>query len=399
MIMFLMFLSFGTFFPILSLYLTKYLHFTGTQTGIIMSMSAVSAIVAPLIGSFVADRLISAEKLFAICNFGGAVIVFYLSRVNTFVPFLIGYLTYMIFTGPLIPLSNTIIFHHIRNREQEYGKIRIWGTFGWISAALLFGWVWLRMYEGAPMDTKLASAFVLSALSALGCGIISLGIPDSKFDKKQEINLFPVKAFKTFLKPEVILISICGLLVFSADRFYFFGSGPFMKELGFQDANILPSLSIGQLSEIFAMLTLGWFLVKYKLKNMLIIGAAINLIRYLIFSIAGSQLQLLSGVVLHGMAYTFFYSVAYIYLDKHTNRDERAGVHQIYRILTAGLGNVIGNYSTGKAADLLGVLKNAPENYQWFWLIPALLVGIAIIALLFLKIAENDQPAPAPDST
>lgn len=391
MIMFLLYLSFGTFFPILSLYLTKYLHFTGTQTGIIMSMSAVSAIVAPLVGSFIADRIISAEKLFAICNFGGAILIFYLSRVTTFKPFLIGYLFYMIFTGPNIPLSNTIIFHHIENREQEYGKLRIWGTFGWISAALLFGWVWLRLYQGAPMETKLGSALVLSSISSLLCGLITLRIPETRAKQKNDVQIFPVKALKTFLKPEVLLLSICGFLVFSADHFYFFGSGPFMQELGFKESSILPALSIGQITEIIAMLSLGWLLYKFKLKSVLIFGALINLIRYLILSFTATKLHFLSGVFLHGLAYTLFYSVSYIYLDRHTNQQVRAGVHQIFRIITAGLGNIVGNFSTGRSSDMLGVLESTPENYKLFWSIPAGIVLIAILSLLFLKTKNEEQ--------
>lgn len=385
MIMFLMLFSFGTFFPLLSLYLTKYLHFSGTQTGIIMAMSAVSAIFAPLVGSFLADRIISAEKLFAICSFGGAVFVFYLSRVNTFQPFLIGYLLYMVFTGPLIPLSNTIIFHHIKNREQDYGKLRIWGTVGWIMAALLFGWVWLRLYQGAPMEQKLGSALVLSSISAFLCALISLRISDSNIDPKKNIHFFPMEAIKTFLKPEVLVISICGFLMFTSDRFYFFGAAPFMKELGFEGHNILPALSIGQLSELLAMLILGWILFKYKLKNLLILGGLVNLLRYLLLTTAASKLQILSGVFFHGLAYTLFYSVAYIYLDRHTNRSSRAGVYQIFRIMTAGLGNLLGNFSTGKSSDLLGVLKNSPENFKFFWLIPASLVIIATSLLFIIR--------------
>ena len=111
----------------------------------------------------------------------------------------------------------------------------------------------------------------------------------------------------------------------------------------------------------------------------------INLIRYIILSLAGSKLTFMSGVALHGLAYTFFYSVAYIYLDQHTTREERAGVHQLYRIMTAGLGNILGNFSTGKSSDLLGVLGNSPDNYKYFWLIPAGLVLIAAILPLNIK--------------
>lgn len=382
--MFLLMFAFGTFFPILSLYLTKYLHFTGTQTGIIMAMSAVSAILAPLIGSFLADRIISAEKLFVICNLGGALLAFYLSTVTSFKPFLIGYLFYMIFTGPAIPLSNAIIFHHVENRERDYGKMRIWGTLGWIAAALLFGYLWLKLYEGVPVEEKLGSALVLSSISSFLCALIGLAISNSNIDTEANNNFFPVKVFKTFLKPEVLVLALCGLLVYSADRFYFFGAGPYMKELGFAETNILPALSIGQIGEIFAMLSLGWILMKFKSEKILIFGAIVSLTRYIILSFSSTKLTLLSGVALHGISYTFFYSVAYVYLDRHTNRQVRAGVHQVFRIMTAGLGNILGNFSTGKSSDILGVLRDSPENYKYFWLIPASLTLSAILLLLLI---------------
>ena len=54
--MFLQYVVNAAVFPILSLYLSTYLHFSGSQAGLVMSMTALAAFVSPLVGAFIADR-------------------------------------------------------------------------------------------------------------------------------------------------------------------------------------------------------------------------------------------------------------------------------------------------------------------------------------------------------
>ena len=391
LLVFFQYLAFGSIIPILSLYLTKNLNFTGTQTGLIMSTSAISAIAAPLMGTFIADRLISAERLFAICNLGAAILIFWLSSVNSFQLFFIGYLGYMMFMGPTIPLSNTIIFHHVESREQDYGKIRRFGTFGWISAAVIFGWGWLRMQYGTNTAAHLSEALILASIGSIFCVVISMAIPPSGAAEQKNVSLFPKEALQTFLKPKILMVSILALILFSADRFFFLGSAPFMKELGYNESDILPILSIGQFFEIFAMSFLGSFITKFSKRKVLIFGAGIDALRFILLAFAGEILHIIPALTLHGISYTFFFAVAYIYLDSHTNKSNRAGVHQIYRIITSGFGYLLGNFLAGWFSDYLGIFSNNPEHYKYFWIAPGIIGFLVMFGLIFILEEETAE--------
>ena len=75
-LMFLHYFVLGCTIPIMSLYLKQYLGFSGTQAGIIMAMSAGAGFIGPFMGGFVADRIISAERLFSLSHLiGGSLIL------------------------------------------------------------------------------------------------------------------------------------------------------------------------------------------------------------------------------------------------------------------------------------------------------------------------------------
>ncbi|MCF7886098.1 MAG: MFS transporter [Candidatus Marinimicrobia bacterium] len=370
----------GSVLPILSLYLTKQLGFTGAQTGAVMAMAAISTLTAPFLGSVVADRIISSEKLFALCHFSGALLMLSLSTIQTYPLFLIVYLVYMMFIGPTIPLSTAIIFHHIENGKEDYGNFRVLGTLGWIGAAFVVGWIWMRLINPGAMESKLGDALVISALASIIAGSFGLLITPSGVKEEASFSIIPKSALRKFLNPKIILLSISGLIIYLADRFYFFGTGPFMKSLGFSEFNILPAQSLGQVTEIVIMVSLGTMIKKFGLKKVLILGVVSNIARYAILAFASSPAHILLGVAMHGLAYGSFFSAANIFLDSLITRRNRAGIHQIFRIIIAGGGNILGNFIAGYCARSLGVLSIHPDNYVFFWLIPAVIsLGVLII--------------------
>ncbi|HNX60145.1 MAG TPA: MFS transporter, partial [Spirochaetota bacterium] len=72
LMMFIQFSTVGVILPITSLYMKQNLGFSGHQIGTIFAISSISSFIAPLIGSFVADRVIRAKILLSICQFGSA---------------------------------------------------------------------------------------------------------------------------------------------------------------------------------------------------------------------------------------------------------------------------------------------------------------------------------------
>jgi len=50
-------------------------------------------------------------------------------------------LVYCLIFAPTLALTNSIAFANLKDSEKDFGKIRVWGTIGWIAAGWgLTGW-------------------------------------------------------------------------------------------------------------------------------------------------------------------------------------------------------------------------------------------------------------------
>ena len=218
--MFLQFFVFGCTMPIYSLYMKDFLHFSGAQSGIVLAMSAIPAFFAPLISSFIADRLISAERLLICCNIAGAAAMTALYHQREFYPVLFFYLLYSLITGPAMALTTAISFHHAPEAVKKFGGIRLWGTIGWFMAAWVFRYLWSKRTQRFVQCTAL-SAFSLSYHFRL-CDNLAGWF---KTDKQAKITLFPRDSIKVVLNRRYL--SSDKILITFADRFYMFGAAPF----------------------------------------------------------------------------------------------------------------------------------------------------------------------------
>ena len=100
-----------------------------------------SAILSPLIFSARADQVIAAEKLLAIIVASGAIlagVAFMLLEKGTQPILFILFLGLKsLITAPAWPLLTTITLSSTDHPERDFGKIRVWGSLGWMVA----GWL------------------------------------------------------------------------------------------------------------------------------------------------------------------------------------------------------------------------------------------------------------------
>jgi hypothetical protein len=88
--------------------------------------------------------------------------------------------------APTLALTNSLAFHHLENRDKDFGPIRLWGTIGWIAAGIGVG-QWLAYAHtpsgvspevvAAAQDAGRSAAFKLSALLGVVMGLYSLTLP------------------------------------------------------------------------------------------------------------------------------------------------------------------------------------------------------------------------------
>lgn len=392
--MFLQYFVLGATVPIFSLYLTRYLQFTGFQAGIILSMSAVAAFISPLAGAFIADRLITATRFFGLCHIVAGALMGVLSYQRRFEPFLFFYLAYMLVFGPTNALSNAITFHQLPDSERSFSGIRMWGTVGWIAVAWLFGYLWLGS-GGDVMASRLPDALKLSAVFSILLGLYAFSLPVSPGKPTQRQGIIPIESFRVMIHRNVLLLSIISFLISFVNRFYYFGTGPFLSQLGFKESSIMPAMSLGQVPEIFAMGLLSLFIKRLGLKRVIAIGVLMEIGRFTSFAIGRPMFLIFVGISFHGIAFAFFFASAFIYLDSHCNQRSRSGVHQLFAIITSGFGSCFGSLVAGKTLDIFTVTNAEIVNFSGFWTAPAVLSLFTMVIILFLfqekKIEEENS--------
>lgn len=380
--MFLEFLVLGSTMPIISLYLKNELQFTGAQTGFILSLSAISAFVSPVISAVFADRLLSAERLLALLHFIAALVLFFLQSVATFIPVLFFYLLYWSIVWPTTALTTAITFHHAPQASQQFGGIRLWGTLGWIAAA----WIFKLFFSGTvPDGGNLRGALIMGMYGSLLLGFFGLTLPKGLTDFSKKITLFPKDSLRVILHPPTFLLALFAMLISMADRMYMYGGGPFLRSLGFSEKNIMPVLSIGQIPEIFGLALLGICITRIGIKKTLLIGTALEVLRFLLFSFEASGPVLYFAISLHGLTYAFFFITTSIYIDNNSSPQSRSGAHQYIGMLVGGMGALFGNIAAGFVSDYAKIGNVADQSFTTYWMVPLVFstIGMVCIMLFF----------------
>ncbi|MFW5801884.1 MAG: MFS transporter [Spirochaeta sp.] len=374
-------IALGAVVPIFSLYLLQEVGLSGTRTGIVLSMAAVSAFVSPLVWAIIVDRLISAERLLALSHAVGAVLVWSLSQAEGFYPILFGYLGYMIFMGATMPLTNTVVFGHLQERGRgEFGRIRVYGTVGWIAVAWFFSFFWLRVVDTAAF----VDALRLSAVASVIMSLWSLSIPQRRLVHPGSISrLIPKEAIRVVLRPKVLSVAVAMLLVVIMDRFYIYGGSPLLSSLGAPSSSIMPIMSLGQMPELFALFFLDRLVRRWGYRRVLLFGLIFQLFRFTVFMLAGGLplALVVVGFSVHGFTYAFGIALCSMYVDTHCEPHNRGGVHQILQLMSFGVGNVIGNVSAGLLAEAGG-----PIGITGFELLYAAMVVTAVIAVIWVRV-------------
>jgi len=382
---FLEFLFLGAFVPVFPLFMRNYLGFSGSQIGLILSMTAIANIAAPFWSSFLADRKISAELFYSLCLLTASALIFRLYSLTAFLPVLLMYLAYQIVVSPTIGLTNSITLHHLGPERNQFGKVRVWGTIGWFVIGWIMSFLWLRDFSGNPLPHRLPDVLIISSLISLAAGIFAFTIPRHKKDPDKKISFVPREAFQVVIKKEVVIIFLITFLVSMADRFYIFGVSLFIKENGVREDWLLPVLSAAQTLEILTLGSIGFFLGRWNYRKTFFIGIGFKVLSYFLLAFGHFLPLIILGMALQGTAYTFFFGGTVLYLDHFCDSESRSGVQQLYSIVNMGISSLVGNNLAGWVYDFF-IAQGDLGTFQIFWSVPltiALAAGTA--HLLFFR--------------
>ncbi|MFM2360960.1 MAG: hypothetical protein RLY16_2953 [Bacteroidota bacterium] len=383
--MFLNFFIWGLWFVTMGTYLSKSLASSDVQIGSAYGTQSLGAIIAPFIIGMIADRYFSAQKILGVLHLVGAGLLYYIANAAEFGSFYPVLLSYMIIFMPTLALVNAVALNQMQNAEKEFSLIRVWGTIGWIAAGLLLGWFSWEQSGSLHLTFKVAAGV------SVVMGLFSFVLPDTPPAKKNTKatigEIIGLDALKLLKDKNYLIFFVASMLICIPLAFYYQETNKFLNEIGMDKA--ASKMSMGQMSETLFLFLMPLFFVRFSVKNMLLIGMAAWVIRYLCFGFgntgSGSMLLYL-GIILHGICYDFFFVTGQIYTDKKAGDKIRSSAQGMITLATYGVGMLIGFYVAGQ----ISAHYKTALGHDWksIWLIPS---GIALAITLLFLFAFNDK--------
>ena len=372
--MFLQYAIWGAWLPFLWSFLSTHRGMEPGEIGDMFAVGAVGAIIGPFFAGQVADRFFSTEKFLGISHIIGAVLVWQLATIESYRGFLIFSLIYGLVYAPTLSLTNSLAFHHLPDRDRDFGVVRLFGTLGWIVVGLAMGH-WLALMhspEGvgeneaiAALAAGKADAFRLSAILGVAMGIYCFFLPHTPPSKGEQKNATFEALGEIRLQPLVTLFFLA-VPVSCIHQFYFVHTETFLsaKQLAAPEwtkvifgAGGGGLMTVGQMSEILVLFLIPMVAKVMSRKLLLALGLVAYAARMALFAYVDvlplpATFTLLSGVALHGLCFGCFIFVAFMVVDEETSTDVRASAQSLFNLVIIGIGIIVGSKLAGEAASL-----------------------------------------------
>ena len=391
LMMFLQFFIWGGWFVTLGTFLGNNLSATGSQIAMAFSTQSWGAIIAPVFIGLIADRYFNAERILGVLHLLGFGLLYLMSETKNFSVFYPYVFGYMILYMPTLALVNSVSFNQMKDTAAEFPLIRTFGTIGWIISGIVISYVFGWDAQDSIAEGALSNTFKMVAIASLLLGVFCFSLPKTPPYKNDQRN-FSLKnalggdALKLLNDRNFLLFFIASILICIPLAFYYQQANPFLVELGMD--NPTAKMSLGQASEVLFMLLLPLFFSRFGFKNTILVGMVAWVVRYLLFAygdVGEKTFMLITGILLHGICYDFFFVSGQIYTDFKAGEKVKSAAQGLITLATYGIGMLIGFWIAGKISDIF-ILESGMHDWNMIWKFPALFaLGIFVLFLLIFK--------------
>lgn len=333
----------GAFAPYFTLYLQS-LSFSAWDIGVLMSVGQVMRLLAPTLWGWLADRLgrrIPVVRLSAILSVAGFFAFFVTVE---FWGVFVGMCAMTFFWSASLPLVEALTLDHLKGRTEDYGRIRLWGSVGFVAAVLGVG----ALLDAAPLATLLWVCAILLA-GIVACAVVLEEAPPAAAPRHQpSLRL-------ALLRPEVLaLLAACFFMSAAHGPLYVFLS-IHLVDHGYGKTLVGALWSLGVVAEILVFLLMPRLIRRYSPRAILLASFALAVLRFLLIGWQVDSLPLLlAAQAMHGATFGAFHVAAVTALNRWFPSQQQGRVQALYGSISFGAGGMLGNLFSGEAWTTLG---------------------------------------------
>jgi PPP family 3-phenylpropionic acid transporter len=333
----------GAISPFWGLYL-RALAFNAFQIGVLMSLLQVMRIFAPNIWGHMADRsgrrsaivqLAAAGSVLAFCGvfFGSS--FWWMFAVMAALSF---------FWSASLPLVEAMTLSHLGERIDAYGRIRLWGSIGFIVMVVGLGYAF----------DHVSIAWLPWAVLVVMLGIAAFArvIPEAEILAHPGDHHSIVDIVK---RPEVAsLLAACLLMAATHGPYYTFYS-IYLVDHGYGKSTVGWLWALGVLCEIGIFLIIPRIFARVSPRRLILASFGLAVLRFLLIAWGVETSWVVWGAqTLHAFTFGTYHAAAVALIHRHFRGRHQARGQALYTSLSYGVGGTLGGLVSGVTWDRLG---------------------------------------------
>ena len=353
----------ATAFPYMQLFL-RGRGFSMAEVGYLQGFMALAGVCGAVGIGYLADRVGRRIVLIG-CVAIYAVLLPVLNTVSVFLPAALLAAGVGLFLRTSIPITDAIAAGELPHAARNYGRVRIWGSVGFIVTLLC-------IRAGSLIDESSSTSIMIPMLvTAFLCLVSSVCLPDSHRARDHprpaagEGGHFDA-VFWVFLVGT-------GMHALGMSSCYYFFTNYLRDVLKMDQAAWV--WAIGPTAEIPMLFCGGWFIRRWGIRWMLVISMAAVSVRVCIVGLVPHLGAVLAAQLLHALTFGLFHAASIEFLRRKVPARRRGVAMAIYMSVGLGLSGWIGSSLGGVIVENWG--------YATLYLLYAIppLVGIVCVVL------------------
>ncbi|MPZ43498.1 MAG: MFS transporter [Betaproteobacteria bacterium] len=334
----------GAFAPYFSLYLDA-LGYGAALIGLLLALPQAMRIVAAHLWAYLADRYRSRVRVTCLAGLVGT-ITFAGVFAGTQVAWLALCLAlWSFFWSAALPLMETTTLDHLAGRSGYYGRIRLWGSIGFIVAVIGVGW----LLDRSPIVVLL---WILGA-TMVGILISTWTVPEPGLHEEEKHAAEPIR--NVLRRADVIaLIAACFMMAVAHGPYYTFFSLHLVAH-GYSKTAIGWLWGVGVIAEIAVFAALPWLYRSFSAQRLLAASFVLAVLRFVLIAwFADVALVLFFAQLLHAATFGVFHSAALARVQEFFRGPNASRGQAVYSSLSFGLGGTLGGLGSGVAWERVG---------------------------------------------
>ena len=327
----------GSLLPYWSLYLEGR-GFSYLQIATLMATIQLTKIVAPSVWGWLGDRTGLRVRLVRFGAVIGSLCFAGVFLEPGFYGLLLVMLLFTFFWNAILPLYEVITLRVLGTRKERYGRIRLWGSVGFIGGVAIIGGV-LELVPITSLPWLLLPVFAGIAISAFL-------VPSERGEKKAPAPRGSLKAIVSH--PAVVAFFAMNFLLQVSHGAYYTFFSIHLEQFGYSKLSIGLLWSLGVLAEIGLFLVMHRITRHFSVRQIAIGALMLTMVRWvLIAEVTDVVSVLIFAQLLHAASYGALHVISVQYVQGFFGQHHHGQGQALYSGLTFGAGGAVGAWLSG----------------------------------------------------